>query len=77
MRKGHLSRVISKGSGENKRSLARAFTGRRHESETLRKLQTKNMSVAQIGDCTCAFEEPQLENHSPFFHVQTHLFYSP
>ena len=32
----------------------------RHVLETLRKLQAKKgMSVAQIGDCTCTFEEPQ------------------
>ena len=51
------TQATSKGSGETaqKRSLARAFAVRR----PLRSFEQKRMSVAQIVDCSCAFEEPQ------------------
>ena len=33
-----------------------------HIVETLGKLQAKRASIAQKGDCACAFEEPQIGN---------------
>ena len=76
--KGYLSKATSKGSGEpaHKRSLARGLAARRHVVETLRKLQakTKRMAIAQIGDCACAFEEPQTgKPHDPSFRMPAQI----
>ena len=66
-----------KGSGEpaHKRSLARAFAVRRYIVEILMKLHAKKrMFVAQIGECTSAFEEPHTgKTIRSFFRVSAHL----